>query len=172
MSEVDRSAAVAEVVPAALEGAEIQGLFALGQERGFLRVAEVAACLSEVEVTREQVLELRTQLAEQGIEIQGGDGDQLAREAERRDNEAAGPEPGVTEKPDLDLTVEPSLDSLRLYLRSIGRVGLLTGRQEVVLAERIERGDMSAKQHMSRPTCGSWSRSPRATWAAGCRFST
>ena len=95
MSEVDRSAAVAEVVPAALEGAEIQGLFALGQERGFLRVAEVAACLSEVEVTREQILELRTQLAEQGIEIQGGDGDQLAREAERRDNEAAGPEPGV-----------------------------------------------------------------------------
>jgi len=44
--------------------------------------------------------------------------------------------------------VEPSLDSLRLYLRSIGRVGLLTGRQEVELAERIERGDIAAKQHM------------------------
>jgi RNA polymerase primary sigma factor len=48
----------------------------------------------------------------------------------------------------LDLTVEPSLDSLRLYLRSIGAVELLTARQEVDLAKRIERGDMAAKRHM------------------------
>jgi RNA polymerase primary sigma factor len=51
-------------------------------------------------------------------------------------------------KAELDLTVEPSLDSLRLYLRSIGRVALLTKEQEVELAQRIERGDMAAKQHM------------------------
>ena len=49
---------------------------------------------------------------------------------------------------ELDLTVEPSLDSLRLYLRSIGRVPLLTAEEEVALAKRIERGDMAAKQHM------------------------
>ena len=49
---------------------------------------------------------------------------------------------------ELDLNVEPSLDSLRLYLRSIGRVALLTKEQEVALAQRIERGDMAAKQHM------------------------
>ena len=46
------------------------------------------------------------------------------------------------------MTVEPSLDSLRLYLRSIGRVDLLTADQEVFLAKRIERGDMGAKQQM------------------------
>ena len=40
------------------------------------------------------------------------------------------------------------LDSLRLYLRSIGRVQLLTAEQEVLLARRIERGDMIAKQQM------------------------
>ena len=49
---------------------------------------------------------------------------------------------------EVDLTVEPSLDSLRLYLRSIGRVSLLTAEQEVMLARRIERGDMAAKQQM------------------------
>jgi RNA polymerase primary sigma factor len=49
---------------------------------------------------------------------------------------------------ELDLTVEPSLDSLRLYLRSIGRVDLLTAQQEVALAKRIERGDMVAKRQM------------------------
>jgi len=51
-------------------------------------------------------------------------------------------------RPEIDLTVEPSLDSLRLYLRSIGRVPLLTAEEEVALAKRIERGDVSAKQHM------------------------
>ena len=51
-------------------------------------------------------------------------------------------------KTEVDLTVEPSLDSLRLYLRSIGRVPLLNGEEEVLLAKRIERGDMAAKQHM------------------------
>jgi RNA polymerase primary sigma factor len=51
-------------------------------------------------------------------------------------------------RPELDLTVEPSLDSLRLYLRSIGRVPLLNAVEEVALAKRIERGDCAAKQHM------------------------
>ena len=50
--------------------------------------------------------------------------------------------------PKLDLSVEPSLDSLRLYLREIGKVDLLTADQEVTLAKRIERGDMSAKTEM------------------------
>jgi RNA polymerase primary sigma factor len=43
---------------------------------------------------------------------------------------------------------EVAVDSLRLYLRSIGRVPLLTGADEVALAKRIERGDTAAKQHM------------------------
>jgi RNA polymerase primary sigma factor len=51
-------------------------------------------------------------------------------------------------KTTVEETVDPSLDSLRLYLRSIGRVPLLTAGEEVSLAKRIERGDISAKQHM------------------------
>ncbi len=51
-------------------------------------------------------------------------------------------------KSDVELGVEPSLDSLRLYLRSIGRVPLLSAEEEVCLAKRIERGDVAAKQHM------------------------
>jgi RNA polymerase primary sigma factor len=49
---------------------------------------------------------------------------------------------------DVELGAEPSLDSLRLYLRSIGRVPLLSAEEEVCLAKRIERGDVAAKQHM------------------------
>jgi len=44
--------------------------------------------------------------------------------------------------------VETGLDSLRLYLRSIGQVDLLDAAQEVELAKRIERGDMEAKRRM------------------------
>ena len=43
---------------------------------------------------------------------------------------------------------DAGLDSLRLYLRSIGRVPLLSAAEEVALAKRIERGDVLAKQHM------------------------
>ncbi|HEY5260913.1 MAG TPA: sigma-70 family RNA polymerase sigma factor [Solirubrobacteraceae bacterium] len=51
-------------------------------------------------------------------------------------------------KAEIDLSVEPGLDSLRLYLRSIGHVPLLTAEEEVSLAKRIERGDVAAKQQM------------------------
>ena len=66
------------------------------------------------------------------------------------DKVAVPPAPPLPEakRPELDLTVEPSLDSLRLYLRAIGKVELLTAEQEVSLAKRIERGDMNAKEQM------------------------
>jgi RNA polymerase primary sigma factor len=51
-------------------------------------------------------------------------------------------------QPEMDDAIEPSLDSLRQYLRAIGRVPLLRSEEEVALAKRIERGDMAAKQHM------------------------
>ena len=54
----------------------------------------------------------------------------------------------ASERAVLDLMAEPSVDALRLYLRSIGRVPLLTGDQEITLAKRIERGDMLAKHRM------------------------
>ncbi len=49
---------------------------------------------------------------------------------------------------EFDPSAEAGVDSLRLYLRSIGRVPLLTSAEEVCLAKRIERGDTLAKQHM------------------------
>jgi RNA polymerase primary sigma factor len=55
---------------------------------------------------------------------------------------------GEMKKAEIEESVEQSLDSLRLYLRSIGRVPLLTAEEEVCLAKRIERGDIAAKQHM------------------------
>ena len=116
---------------------ELKSLMAQGQEKGYLTFEQIASTLEEVEVTKEQVQGLHAHLVEQGIDVIGEDGLPAYKEAK-----------GETKKVELDLTVEPSLDSLRLYLRSIGRVELLTADQEIALAKRIERGDMNAKRHM------------------------
>ena len=122
---------------------ELRALVSEGRERGFLTFEEIAACLEEVEVTKEQVQELHSHLIEHGVEVVSQDGKPVTLEPGLGEKD-----PTIPKKVEIDLTVEPSLDSLRLYLRSIGRVGLLTADEEVVLAKRIERGDMLAKQHM------------------------
>ena len=122
--------------PPITETEEFSPLLAEGHERGVLTYESIAAALEESEASREQITELYAYLEEQGIEL-------VSRE-ESVEVESPLPAP----KAELDLTVEPSLDSLRLYLRSIGRVALLTAADEVALSKRIERGDITAKQQM------------------------
>src|SRR3954451_187228 len=125
---------------------ELSELVSEGRERGYLTFEEIAACLEEVEVTKEQLRELHAHLDEHGVEVVSQDGKPVSGGSEPAP--ASEKDPSAPKKVEIDLTVEPSLDSLRLYLRSIGRVGLLTAYEEVQLAKRIERGDMEAKQHM------------------------
>jgi RNA polymerase primary sigma factor len=130
---------------------DLRQLIVDGQDRGFLTFEQIASTLEEVEVTKEQIHELHQHLEEQGIDVVGADGRLATSEGQKVEAAAeAARKPGgdPPKKPEIDLTVEPSLDSLRLYLRSIGRVPLLTAQQEVELAKRIERGDMVAKTHM------------------------
>ena len=121
---------------------ELRALISQGHERGYLTFEQIAGTLEEVDVTKEQVQALHTYLIEHGVDVIAEDGLTAYKEAKE------GNQPGQSKKPELDLTVEPSLDSLRLYLRSIGRVDLLTAGEEIALAKRIERGDMAAKRHM------------------------
>jgi len=122
---------------------ELHKLVAEGREKGFLSYDEIASGLDDVELTKEQVEDFYTYLVEHGVDLVEG---------EQHKAPPHEPPPPEDEKaavaPKLDLTVEPSLDSLRLYLREIGKVNLLTADQEVTLAKRIERGDMGAKTAM------------------------
>jgi RNA polymerase primary sigma factor len=165
------SAVIADTV---VEMEEMQGVLAGARERGFVRAASLRAAVDEAELSSEQTQDLFSYLEEHAIEIvdseePGGElqaGEQASPEAaadvERpagdrdeddepeTDDEARGVRARLQElkRAEADLSVDPSLDSLRLYLRSIGRVPLLDAEQEVALAKRIERGDMSAKHHM------------------------
>jgi RNA polymerase primary sigma factor len=133
-----------EVSPALPEVDELQKLVADGQEKGFLTYDEIVTGLEEIELTKEQVEDFYTHLIEHNIELVEGE------QHKTPPHEQPVPEddkPAPTAK--LDLSVEASIDSLRLYLREIGKVSLLTADQEVSLAKRIERGDMSAKTQMT-----------------------
>ena len=122
---------------------ELQKLVQHGQEKGFLTYDEIVAGLEEVDLTKEQIEDFYTYLIDHSIELVEGEqykSPPHEQPALAEDEKSA---------PKLDLTVEPSLDSLRLYLREIGKVPLLTADQEIYLAKRIERGDMVAKTQMT-----------------------
>jgi len=154
-----------------IEIEELQAIIAEGQERGFVSADAVAGALEEAELSSQQAHDLLSYFEEHGVEVLTGDAaEQRAVEPRDEDRQAAlsnDEQDGAEEteetlvlgaavrgrlegvrRAELDLAVEPSLDSLRLYLRAIGRVPLLSAVEEVALAKRIERGDMSAKTHM------------------------
>src|SRR6185436_11547634 len=108
------------------ESEELRGLIAEGTERGYLTFEEIASTLEEVEVTKEQVSALHSYLVEQGVDVMAADGVTAYKESKADDGSN-----GQRKKQELDRTVE-----------------LLTADQEVELAKRIERGDMTAKRHM------------------------
>ena len=120
---------------------ELHKLVQDGTEKGFLTYDEIVAGLEEVDLSKEQIEDFYTYLIDHSIELVEGE----------QHKHPPHEQPALAEEekgPKLDLSVEPSLDSLRLYLREIGKVPLLTADQEVYLAKRIERGDMPAKTHM------------------------
>src|SRR6266540_2923830 len=120
---------------------ELQRLVADGLDKGFLTYDEIAAALEDVGLTREQTEDFYTSLVGRSIELV--EGEQYKHPPHEQ--------PALVEDeapPKFDLTVEPSLDSLRLYLREIGKAPLLTADREVYLAKRVERGDLAAKTQM------------------------
>jgi len=122
---------------------ELERLVADGLEQGFLTYDEIAAGLEDAELTREQTEDFYTYLVERSIELVEGE-----QHKQPPHEQPALPDDDAEEPPRLDLTAEPSLDSLRLYLCEIGKVPLLRADQEVSLAKRVERGDMAAKTQM------------------------
>ena len=123
---------------------ELHKLVADGQEKGFLTYDEIVNGLEDVELTKDQVEDFYSYLIDHNVELVEGEQHKTPPHEQPQPEEDKLPP-----APKLDLTVEPSLDSLRLYLREIGKVQLLTADQEVTLAKRIERGDMSAKTQMT-----------------------
>jgi RNA polymerase primary sigma factor len=119
---------------------EVQSLLTRGQEQGFLSITEVAQSVEGVSLDEGAAEDLYRHLDEQGVE--------LLEEAEANERLAAIAEAADRPPRKLNLKADTSTDSLQLFLKDVGRVPLLTARQEVELAKLIELGDLAAKQKM------------------------
>ena len=144
------AAFAAAVEEAELSASQIQDLLSYLEEHGI----EVLAPSDSAGELQAEATARDSAAGDSDDVAMAGRGDAAAM-SEERGEEDSSQEAGELQarleelrRPDVDLTVEPSLDSLRLYLRAIGRVPLLTAEEEVSLAKRIERGDIAAKQHM------------------------
>ncbi|MFD2868820.1 RNA polymerase sigma factor RpoD [Kurthia sp. 3B1D] len=119
-----------------------KSLLEAGKKKGELTYAEIADKLQTYELEADQVEEFIDKLEANNIELNGdkdSDLEPLLKEAE--------------ETFDLnDLSVPPGVkinDPVRMYLKEIGRVDLLSAAEEIALAERIEQGDDEARKRLA-----------------------
>jgi RNA polymerase primary sigma factor len=121
---------------------EVRLLVDEGREQGYLASDHIADALQDVELTPDQIDGIYNLFADLGIDILEGEGagGDVARDAKPEEEEVI---------PKLDLSVKtPTNDPVRMYLKEIGKVRLLTAEEEVSLARRIERRDMDAKRKL------------------------
>jgi RNA polymerase primary sigma factor len=124
---------------------DIQKLIDAGKEKGYLTYNEVNDLIPGDVNSPDDLDDLITTIGTQGIDILEG-GPKIAGEREEFEGEEG-------EDVELDLTpgtLEKTNDPVRMYLREMGTVPLLTREGEVEIARRIERGQMRVLKAISR----------------------
>ncbi len=119
---------------------EVQQLISIGKEKGYLLYDEVNDLLRADITSSEELDDLFSTFGSAGIEVI--DSDQKFREDKPESDEL-----------ELDLTpgaLDKTNDPVRMYLREMGTVPLLTREGEVEIAKRIERGKLAVIKSISR----------------------
>jgi RNA polymerase primary sigma factor len=110
-----------------------EAIVARGRERGFVTSEDLLEAVPVEDFTPEQVEDFLTQIQEhlttEGIEVIEVPGEEA--------------DPTTNVRIEVDLLKAPTNDPVRMYLKEIGKVPLLTAAQEVDLARRIEAGEFS-----------------------------
>ena len=125
---------------------EVRQLIAIGKEKGYLLYDEVNEMLPSDITSSDELDDLFSAFGNAGIEVV--DSEQKYREDKLLDRTSEG-----REEIELDLTpgaLDKTNDPVRMYLREMGTVPLLTREGEVEIAKRIERGKLAVIKSISR----------------------
>ncbi len=129
----------------------VKDLVMKGKRKGALSYSEVADSLQGLELGPDQMDEIYEALADAGIDVVGDRGEETVIEDDAVEvGEDA--ETVEEEEVEIDLSVPEGIaidDPVRMYLKEIGRVPLLSADDEVELAKRIEQGDEEAKRRLA-----------------------
>ncbi len=129
---------------------EVRQLIIIGKEKGYLLYDEVNDLLpADLTSSPEDLDELMSVFGAAGIDLVDSDKGYREREGMERGEGPAGDQEGM----ELDLTpgaLDKTNDPVRMYLREMGTVPLLTREGEVAIAKRIEQGKLSVIKSISR----------------------
>ncbi|TAK98718.1 MAG: RNA polymerase sigma factor RpoD [Rhodospirillaceae bacterium] len=119
--------------------ASVKKLIAKAKERGYITYDELNAALPSEEMTSEQIEDTMSMLSEMGINVVEGEEQEEPEDATATTEEPAKPEAysgGNIDEDDVGRTDDP----VRMYLREMGSVELLSREGEIAIAKRIEAG--------------------------------
>jgi len=121
---------------------EIEGLIEKGKKRGVLAYSEIMDSLQGAELTPDQIDDIYERLTTMGIDV--------VPEVRDLETVEVASEPS-SEEAEVDLSVPEGVeidDPVRMYLKEIGRIPLLSPEEEVELAKQMEKGDLAAKRRL------------------------
>ena len=122
----------------------IKGLIEKGKKQGMLSYKEIMDTLEEIDMDTDQIDEVYQNLEDMGIDIVGDKDEDILIEKDDEDDEID------IEKEDLSVPKGISVDDpVRMYLKEIGKVPLLSAEEENELAKRMEQGDEEAKRRLA-----------------------
>jgi RNA polymerase primary sigma factor len=126
-----------------LNDASIRKLIARAKRRGIITVDELNEALPQDQMSADQIEDIMAAISEMGVNIVESDEDAVDPEDKAAEDEADEADP-VDERPDLvskrKETIERTDDPVRMYLREMGAVELLSREGEIAIAKRIEAG--------------------------------